>query len=83
MDELDAFVVGRDLLWRVSASPASKIDTYRLQVALHIANIPAPRAARVLARLVDHVLDETLPIEDPSVHDLKADDLCALLEDVH
>ena len=57
--------------------------THRLQITLHIPNIPTPRAPWVPCRLLNHVLVQALLVEHAPVHNLEALDLRALLEDVH
>lgn len=63
---------------RETCKPA---NTYRLQIALHIPDIPTPRAPRVARRFLNHMLLESFPVEYPIVYDLEADHVCALLED--
>jgi len=56
--------------------------THRPEVTLHVSEIPAPRAAGILAGLVDHVFYESFSVEHTTINDLEADDLSTLFEDV-
>ena len=55
---------------------------YSFEIALNIANVAASRTSRILARLVDHVFYQAIPIKKSFVHDLEADDFSAFFENV-
>lgn len=56
-------------------------DSYRLEIAFDVSNVPAPAATRVASRYVDHVPIQTLLVKDTIADDPEALDICTLFKD--
>ena len=85
MNELYTLVIRGDLL-RIrsqrSLPSARERNAYSFKIALYISDISASRTTWILARLLDHIVDQALSVEHTLAHDLEADDVGAFLEDV-
>jgi hypothetical protein len=81
VDELNAFMVSCNLLpLPLATKPHTRMDTYRLEITLHVPYIPAPRTSRVLCWLINHILQKLFPIVNPAANDLERYNLCAFFE---
>ena len=87
VDKLYTLVVRSDLL--IDKASVEMIDNleinkrYRFQIALDISNISATRTSWILARLFDHVVDQTIAVKNTLIDDLEADYLSAFLVKIH
>lgn len=59
------------------------MSTHSLEIALNVSDIPASGASRILRWFIDHVVNQPIPVENPSVYNLKADNFSTFFKDIH
>lgn len=89
MDQLYAFVIGSNLLHHAeSVSIPDEIHrrtrkgAYSFEITLDVLDVSTSRVSGITRRFIDHIFQQTLPIEDTFADNLEAHDFSALFEDI-